>query len=114
MINNGRVSKEDRIKFRWADLHLYVTANGAKLKGEMRLLLAILLLSIGTFGATYRGENIDGKSYGVSVKAGGLIRAGSIIFHGKSATITIDRETYDVKLASEMIDDPAEDRKSVV
>ena len=72
----------------------------------MKTFALFLILASSGFAATYKGQNIDGKKYSASVKAGGVIHSISVSFEGKTAYLYFPKkEIVEVKLHSEVIDD---------
>lgn len=62
--------------------------------------------AISTSGATYRGQNIDGKKYSGSTELKGVVVPVSLQFDGKYVSVVIDGAIVDLELESEEIKDP--------
>ena len=67
--------------------------------------MLLCLFGVASFGATYKGRNIDGKKYAASIRSDKEIYAGSIMFDGQFAYLTFDRQEVTVKLENEKIED---------
>jgi hypothetical protein len=67
-----------------------------------------------SFGATYKGKNIDGKKYAASIKSAKEIFGGSVEFDGQFAYLSFNTQIITVKLENENIEDlrsiPANDK----
>lgn len=79
-----------------------------------RYLLVVSLLVVPSFGATYKGKNIDGKKYSATIRSDKEIFAGSVMFDGQFAHLSFNGQLITVKLESETIQDlrriPANDK----
>jgi hypothetical protein len=69
-----------------------------------------------SFGATYKGKNIDGKKYAASIKSEKEIFGGSVEFDGQFAYLSFNGRLITVKLENENIEDlksvPANDKSN--
>lgn len=76
----------------------------------MKTILTALLLCIAivstSFGATYNGKSIDGKKYSGTAKDGKVIYDVRVEFNGRYATVYTGKRTFEVRLVSEVVDDP--------
>jgi len=68
----------------------------------------LALVSANAFAATYKGKSVDGVSYGCTIKMDREIFPCSVEFDGKSATVKFRKDFFYVRLASEIIDNPAD------
>ena len=59
-----------------------------------------------SFGAKYRGQNIDGKKNEASVKGKGVISPARVTFDGRYVEIQFDKRTVTAKMAGEDIENP--------
>ncbi len=66
----------------------------------------IAVLTMTSFGATYKGKSIDGRTYNCMAKTGREIHPCSIVFGGKSGHLKMRGGIYTIRLSSETIDDP--------
>lgn len=73
-----------------------------------RVILAIVVFSATLSAAIYKGKSVDGVSYGCSIKQGDKIEPCSVIFAGKIATVKLSNRIVDIRLVSEVIEDPKE------
>lgn len=80
----------------------------------VKSLLLLCLLAVASFGATYKGKNIDGKKYAASIRSDKEIFSGSVMFEGQFAYLSFNGQLIPVKLESETIEDlrriPANDK----
>ena len=67
--------------------------------------LLLCLLVVASFGATYKGKNIDGKKFAASIRSDKEFYSGSVMFDGQFAYLSFDGQLVTVKLESETIRD---------
>lgn len=73
----------------------------------MRALFFLLVLSGLASGATYRGQNIDGKDYSATTRILGEVVAIRVQFSGKTVRVVMDGKVIEMELDSEEIKDPS-------
>ena len=72
----------------------------------LKLLTALLILSATATAAIYNGKSVDGVSFECSIKLGREIQPCSVIFDGKNASVKLSKGTINIRLDSEVIEDP--------
>lgn len=73
----------------------------------MKAIILSLLFATAAFGATYRGQSIDGKKFPASTRINGIIEPVTVRFDGKGCELWLKGEILPMRLHSEEIDDPA-------
>jgi len=73
-----------------------------------RGITVVIVLSASMLAATYKGKSVDGVSYGCTYKLKGEIQPCSVVFDGKRATLRTPKAIVEVRLLSEIIENPKE------
>lgn len=71
----------------------------------MKTLILSLILASAAFGATYKGESLDGKKLAASVRINGVVEPVTVRFEGKSVELWLKGEILTMKLTDEVLDD---------
>lgn len=73
-----------------------------------KIITAFIVLSASATAATYKGKTVDGVSYGCTIKQNRVIHSCSVVFDGRRASVKLTNGIFDVRLASEIIDNTKE------
>ncbi len=67
-------------------------------------IISVLLASV-SFGATYKGQSIDGRKFTATTRIDGVIEPVTVRFDGKGVEVWLKGEILPMKLSDEVIDD---------